>query len=238
MYRLLIAAILLGSISVPVSAGDAEIRNALQKRFGDIKIESIARTPLSGVWEVFANGQILYTDETGNYVFVDAKLVDIGKHANLTEQRLHELTFVRFQDLPFDFAIKQVKGDGARKLAIFVDPDCPYCRQLQKELEKVDNITIYYFLFPLGSVHPNAPAMARVIWCAPDREKAWLDYMTRQIKPKAVGNCDTPVDKIIAFGDHKGVTGTPTLFFGNNQRVASLVTAEQIEQVLKLPPTE
>lgn len=233
IMKQLMPALLLACLSLSAHADQDAIKAALLKQYPQINIKSITPTPIPGVWEVFANGQILYSDDTGNYLFINASLVDTSKKENLTDARLAQLTAVKFGDLPLQYALKQVKGDGSRSLAIFVDPDCPYCQQLQHELESINNVTIYYLLFPLGQLHPNAPALAHSIWCSKDRQQAWLDYTLKHVKPTAKGDCDNPLDKIAAYGDSIGVNGTPTLVFENGQKLASYIPAADLEKLLK-----
>jgi thiol:disulfide interchange protein DsbC len=183
-------------------------------------------------------GQIFYTDADFNYL-IDGSIIDTRSMVNLTggrqreleEKKLRQLAFP-FDQLPFDMAIKKVKGDGSRKMAVFSDPDCPYCRRLERDLEKVDNVTIYLFLFPIEQLHPKAPAISRAIWCSPDRGKAWDDYMLKGLAPKTAGDCDNPVNKIVAYGQSRKITGTPTIFFTDGKRVPGAIPAEQIEEQL------
>lgn len=229
----LIAALMLLA-STGVHAGEAEVKAAWQKRYPEFPVRSVTKTPLPGIWEVYLGDHILYANDDASYVF-DGTLIETSKRSNLTEARMNALSFVKFKDLPFDMAIKQVKGDGSRKMAVFTDPDCPYCRQIQKEIANVDNVTIYYFLFPIEGLHPNAPTMAKAIWCAPDRQQAWLDYMANQTKPAATtAACNSPVDRIIAYGRDKNINGTPTLFFeAGDKRIASALSVAQLEQFLQ-----
>ncbi len=217
--------------SFQAHADEAGVKAALQKRYPDVKVESVSKTPLPGLYEVYTGGQIIYTDEQARYR-VFGPILDDVRNVNVTEERIGKLTAINFETLPLDLAIKQVKGNGARKLAVFTDPDCPYCRELQKNLEGVSNVTIYYFLFPIVNLHPNAMEISRSVWCSPDRTQAWLDYMATAAKPKAAGTCNTPVDKITAFGRSRGINSTPTLILADGQRVSGALPAAQLEQRL------
>jgi len=228
-----IVIVLLSCASALAGDIEANIKASLQKRRPDIKVDSVAKTPVPGIYEVYAGGQMYYTDETAHYI-LDGQLFDFERNVNLTDQRTAELEKelhkIQISTLPFDLAIKQVKGNGSRTLVIFTDPDCPFCRQLQHELESVNNLTVYYFLFPLVNLHPNASKMARAIWCAPDRSQAWLDYMLKNIPPKNDGSCDTPVATTLALGRKIKVDGTPAVFDGNGNFLPGTPTAQQIEQ--------
>jgi thiol:disulfide interchange protein DsbC len=218
-------------------ADEASIRAEFMKKYPQATIESITKTPHLGLYEMVVDGEIVYTDADFTYLLVGS-LIDTKSKTNLTDVRQREIEDKKlkglafpFEQLPFDLAIKKVKGDGSRKVAVFSDPDCPYCRRLEKDLEKITNATIYIFLFPIEQLHPKAPEMSRAIWCAPDRVKAWDDYMLKGITPKAA-KCDTPVDKIVAYGQSKKINGTPTIFFSDGKRVPGAIAADRFEELL------
>jgi thiol:disulfide interchange protein DsbC len=146
---------------------------------------------------------------------------------------MEELTKIDFSTLPLDQAIKVVKGNGNRKIAVFSDPDCPYCKRLEKdELSKIDNVTIYTFLYPLEQLHPDAGRKARAIWCAPDRNKAWENWILNGQLPNGATECETPLDKVAALGRKLGVNSTPTIFLPNGKRVQGALPAEELEKAI------
>ncbi len=212
-------------------AGEAEIRKALLTQFPHAKISEIAKTPYAGLYEVYMDGQLVYASPGGHYVFL-GNVIDLAAHKNLTEARMSQLQRVDFNSLPFDQAMKWVKGNGSRKLAVFTDPDCPFCRKLEPELAKLDNVTLYLFPYPIPSLHPGSEKVAQQIWCSPDRIKAWNDYMLKGIAPTASPNCPNPVKKNMALGEKLNISGTPTLFFQNGERIPGLVPAEQLDKLL------
>lgn len=219
-------------------ADESTIRAEIIKKFPNANIESIAKTPHLGLYEVVVEGQLFYTDPKFSYL-IDGSLIQTATMTNLTAERQREMEEGRlkklafpFDDLPLEMAIKKVKGDGSRKIAVFSDPDCPFCKRLERDLEKVTDATIYLFLYPIEQLHPKAPAVSRAIWCSPDRIKAWDDYMLRGTAPKAQGNCDNPVDKIVAFGQARRISGTPTIFFADGKRVPGAIPADQIESLM------
>jgi thiol:disulfide interchange protein DsbC len=173
----------------------------------------------------------VYTDAKAQYVFT-GDVIELKSRTNLTQARLNQLQAIKWSELPLANAIKVVKGNGARKLVVFSDVDCPYCRKFEAELSKVDNITVYTFLYPIEGLHPKAIQMSKQIWCAPDRNKAWDAYITRGTVPANDGKCANPVDETIALGQKLKVSGTPTLFFVNGQRVPGMVPAAQLEKLL------
>jgi len=219
-------------------ADEAAIRSEIAKKFPKANVESVTKTSHLGLYEVVVDGQVIYTDEKFTYL-IDGSIIETSSMTNVTaarqqeleESKLRKLAFP-FEQLPFDMAFKKVKGDGSRKIAVFSDPDCPYCKRLEKSFTKLDNVTIYIFLYPLKELHPKATDVARAIWCSPDRVKVWDDYMLRGVTPKAAGTCDNPVDKIVEFGQSKRISGTPTLFFVDGKRVPGAIPIEQIEDIL------
>jgi thiol:disulfide interchange protein DsbC len=170
-------------------------------------------------------------DEKVDYV-IDGEIISTKTMTNLTKQRKQKLSAIPFNDLPLDLAFKRVKGKGERKLAVFSDPDCPFCKRVEGDLAKLDNVTIYMFLYPIEGLHPGAPEVAKRIWCSPDKVKAWDDYMGSKVRPTAAPTCDNPVDKIVEYGRKKNINGTPTLIFANGDRVPGAISAAQIEALL------
>ena len=218
-------------------ADEASIRAEFMKKYPQATIESITKTPHLGLYELLVDGEVIYTDPDFTYLLVGS-LIDTKTRTNITDARQREIEDKKlkslafpFEQLPFDLAIKKVKGDGSRKVAVFSDPDCPFCRRLEKDLEKVTNATIYIFLFPIEQLHPKAPEMSRAIWCAPDRVKAWDEYMLKGVAPKSA-KCDNPVDKIVSYGQSKKINGTPTIFFSDGKRVPGAIAAERFEELL------
>lgn len=229
LTQLALAASLL--IAAGAHANEAVIRKALTQQFPGAQITSIKATPYSGLFEVYLDDQLVYIDAKGQYV-ITGDVIDLKNRTNLTQARLNQLQAIKWSELPLANSIKVVKGNGARKLVVFSDVDCPYCRKFEAELSKVDNITVYTFLYPIEGLHPKAIQMSKQIWCAPDRNKAWDEYITSKAVPSNDGKCANPVDATIALGQKLKVSGTPTLFFANGQRVPGMVPAAQLEKLL------
>ena len=218
-------------------ADEASIRAEFLKKYPQAKVESITKTPYLGLYEMLVDGEVLYTDSDFTYL-IAGSLIETKTRINLTDARQREIEDKKlkslafpFEQLPFDLAIKKVKGDGSRKVAVFSDPDCPFCRKLEKDIEKLTDVTIYIFLFPIEQLHPKAPEMSRAIWCASDRVKAWDEYMLKGTAPKSA-KCENPVDKIVTFGQSKKINGTPTIFFADGKRVPGAIPAERFEELL------
>ncbi|MEQ1653277.1 MAG: DsbC family protein, partial [Hyphomicrobium sp.] len=181
------------------------------------------------LYEVFTNGEILYTDEKVTYLLLGT-LVDASNRDNITEARLQKLTAINFNELPFQNAIKLVRGTGARKMAIFEDPNCGYCKKFEQDVNTLDNITAYIFVYPILS--PDSMEKGKAIWCSPDRLKAWQDLMLRSRAPTAKTTCDTPLDAVVALGQRLRINGTPSTFFEDGERIAGALPKERIEAKL------
>jgi thiol:disulfide interchange protein DsbC len=217
--------------AVPASATDT-LKKALQMRFPDISIEQVNKSPVAGLWEVYADGQIFYADDKGDFALLNGMLIDTKTRTNVTDERLSKLRNIDFSSLPLDLAMKEVKGSGKRKLVVFSDAECPFCKKLEKSLIEVSDVSVYTFLYPIDRLHPQAHELSRRIWCSPDRLKAWKDWMLEGKNPTAAADCEHPVAKVAALGEKLRVNGTPTLVFANGRTVPGAIGAKDIERYL------
>ncbi|QDZ30255.1 DsbC family protein [Noviherbaspirillum sp. UKPF54] len=209
-------------------AQDAAIKKAIEPRLGeDVKIDSITKTPYAGLYELRIGGDILYTDAKGEYLFV-GRVIDTKTMADQTKARLDEINKIKFSDLPLDAALKTVKGNGKRVIAVFEDPNCGYCKRFRHTLTEMDNVTVYTFMYNILS--PDSATKSRDIWCSADRAKAWDEWMLKgKAAAGAPANCTAPNDKILALGQKLKVTGTPTIFFTDGTRIPGAVDAKALE---------
>ena len=229
-----IAATLAALVSMSVfaeTAQEAAVRKAITPRLGeDAKVESVTKTPYSGLYEVQVNGDVIYTDAKAEYLFV-GRVVDTRTYQDYTKARLDEINKVNFGNLPLELAIKEVKGNGRRVIAVFEDPNCGYCKRFRRTLEEVDNITVYTFLYSILS--PDSVEKSRNVWCAPDRAQAWGDWMLNgKLPPTAAASCNTPHEKILELGQNMKVTGTPTIIFADGSRIPGAIDAKALEAKL------
>ena len=216
------------AVNLPAAlAGETEIRQSLQFIPNVGKLEHIVKTPYAGLYEVLIGDQLLYTDAQGQYLF-EGNVIDVLSRRNLSEERSRQLFAVDFSKLPLELAVKKVKGNGKRKMAYFSDPKCGYCKRLENELAKIDNVTLYLFLNP---IFEGSDDLARNVYCAKDQVKAWDDLMLRNIAPP-VANCKAPIEKVLALGKKYHVNGTPNLIFANGVQNPGYLPAAELEKHL------
>jgi thiol:disulfide interchange protein DsbC len=213
-----------------VCANETEVRKAFQARYPGIVVESVARTPMAGIYEIYANGIVLYADEKVNYLIAEGRLVDARTRTDLTAERLRKLQAIAFDTLPLNQAFKVVRGNGKRQVAYFADPNCGFCKKFETELLNVKDATIHVFLYPVLS--RDSVEKARSVWCSKDRAKAWADWMQRNVVPTADSSCDNPIDALVKYGQQKGISGTPTLIFADGTRVPGMIPAADFNKLL------
>lgn len=215
-------------------ADEASVKKLVEAAYPKFKVDSVTKTPYAGLYEVFMGGQIIYTDDKFSFLIAEGRLVDPKTKKDLTGERMDELSKIDFNSLPLDQAIKVVKGNGSRKLVVFSDVDCPFCKRLeQKELTNLNDVTIYTFLYPIEQLHPDAANKSRSIWCASNRVKAWQDWIFNNKLPTSTAKCDVPLEKVGELAHRVGVNSTPTLFFENGKRMLGAQPYEEIEKSLQ-----
>ena len=237
LTKILLAALTLvfGLVFV-ASAGaqEATIRKNLAERIPQMKnIDEVSKSAMPGLYEVRINGtDIFYSDAEGNFL-IQGSMIDTRQRRNLTEERVEKLSAISFDSLPLKDAFTIVRGNGKRKLAVFEDPNCGYCKRFERDLQKVDNVTIHMFLYPI--LGADSAEKSKNIWCAKDPAKAWLDWMVRdQAAASTVTSaCDmAAVTRNVEFGRKHKISGTPTLLFADGSRVPGAISAAQVEKYL------
>ncbi len=206
-----------------------QVKEALRKKFPEASVDEVRKIPYGNLYEVLAGGEILYTDDKTSFLLIGS-LVDTKTKENVTELRMRRINAIDFNSLPLDAAIKIVRGSGKRKIAIFEDPNCSYCKRFERDLQNVNDITVYVLLYPILS--PDSVEKSKAVWCAPDRGRAWMDLMTKDVMPPTSTKCEAPLEKILALGRDKRVQGTPTIIFEDGDRVPGAISMEQFEKKL------
>jgi thiol:disulfide interchange protein DsbC len=214
------------------AAVDSALRKTLPERLPNLgKIDEISRSPLPGLYEVRVGTDLFYSDAEGNFL-VNGQIIDTKARRNITEERMDKLLAISFEQLPLKDAFTIVRGNGKRKLAVFEDPNCGYCKRFERDLQKIDNVTVYMFLYPI--LGPDSTEKSRAHWCAKDKVRAWQDWMLRNDAPqRAEPGCDAnALARNVEFGKKHKITGTPTLIFADGQRVPGAIGAADIEKLL------
>ncbi|NOU24310.1 MAG: DsbC family protein [Methylotenera sp.] len=239
MFKKLLGFTLLSIFATFAMADEAGVKKAVEAAYPKFKVESVTKTPYAGLYEVFMGGQIIYTDEKLTFLIAEGRLVDPKTKKDITGERLEELTKIDFSSLPLNQAIKVVKGNGSRKLVVFSDVDCPYCKRLeQNELSNISDVTVYTFLYPIEQLHPDAANKSKSIWCASNRVKAWEDWIMNNQLPKTTGNCEVPLEKVGELARKFGITSTPTLIFSDGRRMLGAQPYKEIERALVAATTK
>ncbi len=209
---------------------EADVKKAVEAWLGaGAKADSVRKAGFLNLYEVIVGGDVLYTDEKVTYIVL-GNVIEAKSRKDLTEERKNKLAQIKFSELPLDLAIKQVKGNGKRMFATFEDPNCTYCKKLAKEVQGLTDVTIYTFLFPILS--PDSVDKSKAIWCAPDRAKAWNDYMLNGTAP-AAGKCDTAaLDKVMELGRKLNVRGTPALFLADGTRIPGFMPTAKLDEAI------
>ncbi len=233
MLRKIVSMALMSAFSTFAMADEASVKKAVEAAYPKFKVEKVTKTPYAGLYEVFMGGQIIYTDAKLTFIIAEGRLVDPKTKKDITGERLEELTKIDFSSLPLELAIKVVRGNGSRKLVVFSDVDCPYCKRLERnELANITDVTVYTFLYPIEQLHPDAANKSKLIWCAKDRIKTWEDWILRDQLPSAAGTCEVPLEKIAQLARKVGVTSTPTLIFADGKRMLGAQPYKEIERML------
>lgn len=207
---------------------EQQLKTELQKKLGaNAKVRSVSPSPVTGLYEVLVGNDVFYSDSSGKYL-IQGEIIELATGKNITEQRQADINRIKWADLTTANAIKTVRGNGSRQLAVFSDPNCGYCKRLDKSLQQLDNVTIYTYLIPILSA--DSALKSKQIWCSSDPNKTYIDWMVNGLTPSGKSDCTTPLDKNLAFAKSYGITGTPTLFFTDGSRFPGAVQITDIEK--------
>jgi len=233
MSRIAVGAVMLLA-ALAARADEAAVRRMVQDKLrGDGAIESVQKAPWGDLYEVVVRGpdgaQVYYVDGAATIV-ITGKVIDAKTGRNLTEERQRKLSAIKWGSLPFGDAVTTARGSGRRKIAVFSDPNCPFCKRFEKDLAKLDDITVHIFLYPV--IKPESVAQTKSVWCSKDRARAWNDLMLRDAQPSAKPDCDTPVEKLVALGRKLGANSTPTWFLENGERYQGAIPVEEVTRLL------
>ncbi len=234
LFKALAAAVLslTAACAFAETAQETSVRKLITPRLGDnAKVDSVTKTPYSGMFEIRTGGDIIYTDEKAKYLFV-GRVLDAQTYQDYTKDRVDEISKIKFSDLPLDAALKSVKGNGKRVIAVFEDPNCGYCKRFRHTLQEMDNVTVYTFMYNILS--DESAVKSKNVWCTADRAKAWDDWMLNgKVPATAPAACTTnPNERVLALGQKLRISGTPAIFFADGSRIPGAVDAKALETKL------
>jgi len=230
-FSLRVAVVALGLAATFAHAGEADVKAKMEKFIGAPAVDSVKLTPYAGLYEVvLKSGEVVYVDDAVSYIFTGS-VIDAKSRENLTQTRKNELNAIDFASLPLKDAVKHVRGKGERVIATFEDPNCGFCKRLAQELQSMDNVTIYTFLYPILSA--DSTTKSKQIWCSEDRGQVWVDWITDGIKPTGATDCDTQaIEANVELGQQLRVGGTPTIFLSDGSRIGGYVPADKLEAAI------
>jgi thiol:disulfide interchange protein DsbC len=226
--------VVITTAALAAGADEAAVRRMVQDKLrGDGAIASITKAPWGDLYEVVLrgpDGPMIYYVDGGATVIIAGRAIDAKSGRNLTEERQRKLSAIKWESLPFQWAITSKRGDGRRKIAVFSDPNCPYCRTFEEHLAEIENLTVH--IFPYAVISPKSVRQAKAVWCSKDRAKAWDDLMFRRIEPRAAPDCDTPIEELVQLGRRLGANSTPTWFLENGERYSGALPLQDVRQLL------
>lgn len=227
-------AVLMALMSAGAKANESAIREVLRAKLPEAKVLAVKKLRYAGLYEVVVHQgeapRIFYTDSEARAILVGANLIDTASDRSLTEERLRQLTLIDWKSLPFQWAVTTRRGDGRREIAISSDPNCPFCRQFEKDLATIDNLTVHVFMYPV--IKPEAVQQTKSVWCSKDRAKAWNDLMLRDIQPTAPTDCQNPIDELVVLGKKLGATSTPTWFLRTGEKYQGALPMSKVVPLL------
>ena len=225
-----IGLLILGMASSVFALNEKQIRTEIQRRLGtSANVRNVTPSPIPGLFEVQVNNEIFYTDSNAKYL-IQGEMVELASGNNLTTKRQEDINRIKWSELPQAQAFKVVRGNGSRQIAVFSDPNCGYCKRLEKTLQQLDNVTIYNYLIPILSA--DSALKSKQIWCAADQQKVWNDWMLNNLGPSGKSDCANPIDRNLTLAKNYGINGTPTIFFTDGSRFPGAVQLADIEKKL------
>ncbi|WP_168405794.1 DsbC family protein [Acinetobacter indicus] len=205
------------------------VKANLKQQHPNLDIQNIQATEMRGIYSGSMQGQVVYLNEDAKHILAGS-MIRLSDQQNLTKALLVQQNSIDWKKLPLQDALKTVRGTGKRQLAIFSDPNCPYCKQLEVELKKLNDVTIYTFILPLKaqSVRPS-----QQVYCEANPAQAWEDLIAKGLSPRTSQPCANPIQRNLKLAQSLGLNGTPAIIFSNGFKVMGAYPAAQIEQIFK-----
>lgn len=229
MIKKTLAFALVSFISSLSLANVDTVKSNLSKQHPKLNIENIQATDMKGIYSGSMDGQVVYLGEDAQHILVGS-MYRLSDQKNLTQDLVLKQNSIDWKKLPLQDAVKSVRGNGKRQIAIFSDPNCPYCKQLEAELSKLNDVTIYTFIYPIKT---QSIAVSKQVFCEKDPALAWSNLIGKGLQPKSNKPCINPIERNLNLGKSLGLTGTPAIIFSNGFKVMGSHPAQDIEKMWK-----
>ena len=229
MIKKTLAFALVSFISSLSLANVDTVKSNLSKQHPKLNIENIQATDMKGIYSGSMDGQVVYLGEDAQHILVGS-MYRLSDQKNLTQDLVLKQNSIDWKKLPLQDAVKSVRGNGKRQIAIFSDPNCPYCKQLETELNKLNDVTIYTFIYPIKN---QSIAVSKQVFCEKAPALAWSNLISKGIQPSSKKACANPVDRNLSLGKSLGLNGTPAIIFSNGFKVMGSHPAQEIEKMWK-----
>lgn len=203
------------------------IKTNLTKQHPNLKIENIQATEMKGIYSGSMDGQVVYVGEDTQHILIGS-MFRLSDQKNLTKDLMLKQNSIDWKKLPLQDAVKMVRGNGKRQIAVFSDPNCPYCKQLETELSKLNDVTIYTFIYPIKT---QSIAVSKQVFCEKDPALAWSNLIAKGIQPSSKKTCANPIERNLSLGKSLALNGTPAIIFSNGFKVMGAYPAQEIEKM-------
>ncbi|RWU25293.1 bifunctional protein-disulfide isomerase/oxidoreductase DsbC [Pseudomonas alkylphenolica] len=225
---------LVSTFAAATDTAEQAIRKTLQTLELGVPVDSVASSPLNGLYEVkLEGGRVLYASPDGQFV-MQGYLYQIqdGKPVNLTEKTERQAIAKSINAIPAaEMVVYPAKGETKSHITVFTDTTCPYCHKLHAEVPELNRrgIEVRYVAFPRQGLGSPGDEQLQAVWCSSDR-KAALDNMIDGKEIKAA-KCANPVSKQFQLGQSIGVNGTPAIVLEDGQVIPGYQPAPQVAKL-------
>ncbi len=203
------------------------VKSSLAKQHPNLKIENIQTTDMKGIYSGSMDGQVVYVGEDAQHILMGS-MFRLSDQKNLTKDLVLKQNSIDWKKLPLQDAVKMVRGNGKRQIAVFSDPNCPYCKQLETELSKLNDVTIYTFIYPIKT---QSITVSKQVFCEKDPALAWSNLIAKGIQPSSKKTCANPIERNLSLGKSLALNGTPAIIFSNGFKVMGAYPAQEIEKM-------
>ncbi len=208
-----------GTVAAEEQLDESAIRQALKNWVPNSTVIYVAPTPISGLFEVGVDAQVVYMSLDGRFL-LNGTMLDLAQKRNLTEEQNVALRKATIATVPeSEMIVFEPKGEIRHTISVFTDVDCPYCRRLHSEIDTYTErgIRVRYLAYPRTPAGTPSYKKAVAVWCADDRVLA----LNRAKHGETIEEreCDNPVARHVALADRLGLQGTPMIIVDTGQKI-------------------